>query len=86
MLAMLGRHMRLVLLSDEVVQIVVGFENDMTAVAAVAAAGSSLGSVGLAQESHATAPASAGPSADSDFVDEHEKRKRRGCAPRLDLE
>ena len=69
--AILRDEARLVILGDEVVQVVVGFEDDVAAAPAVAAAGPALGTILLALEGDAAFAAVAGPRVDLDFVNEH---------------
>jgi len=58
----LGDEARLIILGDEVVEIVVGFEDDVAAASAVAAAGSALRTILFALESDAPLAAVACPS------------------------
>jgi hypothetical protein len=74
-LAVLGEKARLIILRDEVVEIVVGFENDIASAAAIAAAGSALGPVFLALESDAPFPAVPGSGLNFDLIDKHVERK-----------
>jgi hypothetical protein len=60
-------------LRHEIVQIVVGLENDAAAAPAIAAAGTSLGAIGLAQEGDASLAAVAGPGIDFYFIDKQKK-------------
>jgi hypothetical protein len=62
---------RLIVLGDEVVQVMVGYENDAAAATAVAAARPSLGAILLALEGDTAFAAVAGLRVDSDFVNEH---------------
>ncbi len=84
-LAMLGEESGLVELGDEVVEVVVGLEDDITAAAAVAAVGAALGAVGLAAEGDAALTAVAGAGEDLDLVDEHGWVKKKGEAMSLAL-
>ncbi len=69
--AVLRDELRLIILGDEVVQVVVGFEDDIAAAPAVAAAGAALGAILLALERHAAFAAVAGSRVNFDFVNEH---------------
>jgi hypothetical protein len=50
---------------------VIGFQNDVAAPAAIAAAGAAFGAILLARERHAAFAAVAGAGVDFDFVNEH---------------
>ena len=73
-LAVLRNEARLVVLGNEVVQVVVGFEDDARATPAVTATRPALGTILLTLESDATFAAVAGPRVDFDFVNEHRRR------------
>jgi hypothetical protein len=66
-------------LGDEIVEIVVGFENNITAAAAVATAGTAFRAIRLAEERHASLTAVSGAGEHFDFVDEHKNKKGRGA-------
>ena len=70
-LALLGDEARLVVLIDEVVQIVIGLENHVTASPAIAAAGAAFGPGGFAMEGDAALAAAAGAGEDLDLIDKH---------------
>ncbi len=67
-----GDEARDVELADEVVQVVVGLENDVAAAAAVAAAGATLGDVGLAMEGDGAFAAVAGFGVNFYLINKHE--------------
>ena len=69
--AVLGDEARLIILRDEIVQVVVGLQNDAAAAPAVAAAGAALGDIGLAMERDTAFAAVARPRVNFDFVNEH---------------
>ena len=69
--AVLCNQARLIILRDEIVKVVVGFQDHLAAAAAVAAAGSSLGTILLALERHATLAAMAGARVNLDLVNKH---------------
>ena len=66
-----GDEPRLVVLGDEIIQVVVGFEDDVAAAPAIAAAGAAFGPELLPLESDATFAAVTGAGIDLDLVDEH---------------
>ena len=78
--AVLRDEARLIILGDEIVQVVVGFEDHVAAAPAVAAAGSALRTILLALEGDAPFAAVAGPRVDLDLVNEHKKRRGRRLA------
>jgi hypothetical protein len=78
----LGEQARLEMLGDEVIEIVIGLEDDIAAATAVAATGATLGAVRFAEKCHATLTPMAGPAENFYFVNEHNQQKRRGAEPR----
>jgi len=79
-LTFLGDQARLIILGDEIIQVVVGQEDDVAASAAVAAAGAAFGPKLLALEGDAASPAVAGAGVNFDFVNEH-KKGEAGASP-----
>ena len=71
-LAVLGHQLGHVILRDEVVQIVAGFENDITTAPAIAAARAALRNVLFARERHTAFAAMARARVNFNFVDEHD--------------
>jgi len=70
----------LIVLRDEIIEIVIRFQNHVTAAAAIAAARPALGNIFLALKGHTTFAAMAGPRVNFDFVDEHvPKNGAMGC-------
>jgi hypothetical protein len=76
LLAFLGDETWLVVLIDQVIEIVIGFENDVATTAAVAAAGPAFGPVGLTMKGHGAFPTVAGLRINLDLVDEHERQEK----------
>src|SRR5882724_7462546 len=66
-----GDEARDVILLDEIVEVVVGLEDDAAAASAVATAGAALGDVSLAMERDTAFAAVAGLGVNFNFVDEH---------------
>ena len=73
--AVLSDEARLVILRDEIIQVVIGFEDNVAAAPAVAAARSALGPILLALEGDAPFAAMASPRVNLDLVNEHKKRR-----------
>jgi hypothetical protein len=71
--AVFREETRLIELVDEVVEVVVGLEDDIPSATAVTAAGSSLGTVRLPEEGDATFAAMPGAGVNLDLVDKHKK-------------
>jgi hypothetical protein len=69
----LSEQTRLEVLGDEVVEIVIGLEDDIAAAPAIAAARAALGAIRFTQKRHAPFAAMAGAGEDLDFVNEHNK-------------
>src|SRR5438876_9513550 len=53
-LAFLGNEPRLIILSDQIVEVMVGLQNHVSTAATVASAGSAFGAIFLSLEGHAT--------------------------------
>lgn len=66
----------MVVLIDQVVQVVVGLQDDIAASAAVAATGTTLGSIGLAVECDASLSAMAGAGEYFNLINKHTKKQR----------
>ena len=77
MLALLGNKSRDVILVDQVVKVMVGFEYDAAAATAVAAAGAAFGPVSFMNKGYASWPAVAGLRVDFDLVNKQNKKARR---------
>ena len=69
----LGEEARLEMLGDEVIEIVIGLEDDIAAATAVATTGATLGAIGFAEKGHATFAAMAGARENLYLVNEHNK-------------
>jgi len=78
--AFLGNQARLVVLRDEIVQIVIRFENHVPAAAAVAAAGPALGTIFLTLKGNTAFAAMAGAGEYSNLVNKH-KKGEAGASP-----
>ncbi len=67
---------------DQVIDIIIGLQDDAAASAAIAAAGASLGTVGLTLEGNAAFAAMAGACINFNLINKHERemkaKKRRG--------
>src|SRR5207249_7377475 len=70
-LAGLGEEPRLVELRDEIVQVVVGLQNDVAPAPAIAAGRAAFGAEGFTEESDTALPTVTGARKNFDFVDEH---------------
>ena len=70
-LAFLREESRLVILRDEIVQIVVGLQNDVAPAPAIAAGGAAFGPGRFTEESDTALPTVTGTRKNFDFVDEH---------------
>ena len=79
-MTILGNQARLVILCDEIVQVVIGFENHVPAAAAVAAARAALGTILLALEGDTAFAAMTGPGVNSNLVNKH-KKGEAGASP-----
>ena len=66
---------RVVKLRDQIVQVVVGFENDVAAATTIAAARPAFRDKRFAMEGHAPFATMAGSRKNFDFVDKHENKK-----------
>src|SRR5712691_8007674 len=75
-LAVLGEQAGLIILGYEIIQIVVGFQNDAAAASAVPTAGTALGTILLALKGDTTFPAVTRPRVNFNFVYEH---GNQGC-------
>lgn len=75
-----GDEAGLVELIDEVVEVVIGLEDDVATPAAVPAAGAALGAEGFAEECDGTFAAVTGTRVDLDFVNKHGAKSKRGEA------
>src|SRR5207244_5160678 len=69
-LAVLGDEPRLVILRDEIVQVMIRFQDHVTATSAIAATGSAFWTILLALEGDAAFAAVSSPGVDPDFVNE----------------
>jgi len=67
----LGEEARLEMLGDEVVEIVIGLQDDIAAATAVAAAGTTLGAIGFTEKGHTAFTPMAGAPENFDLVNEH---------------
>ena len=80
-LAFFGDEAGLIELREQVVQIVIGLEDNIASAAAVAAAGAAFGNECFAMKRDAAFAAVAGAGEDFDFIDKHSwKEKGRGHA------
>jgi hypothetical protein len=85
-LAVLRQEARLIILSDKIVEIMIGFQNDAAAASAVAATGAAFGTILLTLERDTAFAAVAGAGEDFYLVNEHRlKQKRRGWSPRHEI-
>jgi hypothetical protein len=75
--AFFGDQARLIILGDEVVQIMIGFEDDISAASAIAAAGAALGPIFFALERNATFAAMPGSGVNFYLVNEHVKGNKK---------
>jgi hypothetical protein len=75
-LAFFGNQPRLVVLTDEVVQIVVSHQNHIAAPPAIASARTTLWPILLALERDTALSAMSGPGIDFDLIDKHGKNKK----------
>jgi len=66
-----GDQPGLVELVDEIVEIVAGLEDDVPTLAAIAAAGTAFGTVGLTMEGDASLSSMTSPGEDLDFINKH---------------
>ena len=80
--AIFGNEPLLIVLRDEIVEVVVRFEDDVSAATAVAAAGSAFGDKGLAMERDTAFAAVTGAGVDFYFIDEHHRQTR---SPKLEI-
>jgi hypothetical protein len=69
--ALFGEETRLVILSDQIIEVVVGLQKDAPSATAIATARTAFGPKGLASEGDAAFPAVTGPSENFDLVNEH---------------
>jgi hypothetical protein len=72
-MAFFGEQSRLEMLSDEVIEVVIGLKNDIATASAIAATGSAFGAVGFSEKGDTTLAAVAGARKHFDLVDEHRK-------------
>jgi hypothetical protein len=77
MLALVGNQSRDVILVDEVIEVMVGFEDDAAAATAIAAAGAAFGTVSFMNKGYASGAAVAGLRVDFDFVNKQNEKARR---------
>ena len=74
-LTILSEQARLIILRDQVIQVVVGFENHIAAASAITSARSTFGTILFALECDAPFAAMACASIDFDFVNEHRSER-----------
>ena len=78
-LAVLREESRLVILRDEIVQVVVGLQNDVAPAPAIAAGGPAFGAERFTEESDTALATVTGARKNFDFVDEHVNRVSIHC-------
>jgi hypothetical protein len=74
---------RIVELGDEVVQIMVGFQDNISAMPAIAAAWPAFGAIGFPEERHTTLAAMPCFGIDFNFIDKHDYKKKKARRARL---